>query len=594
MKTALQLLIVATTVSVCSRSQAAPVTLVEQEPVKITTVAAGVVLVDFGKVAFGNLKLLPSSTNSSANGLIVRFGEALKNGRVDRNPPGSVRYAEAAASLHGTDPLVVAPSAKHEYPNGLPNVMGTGLIKTPKQWGVLIPFRWVEIEGWEGALLPSQVLRLAAFAEGWDDHAAAFHSSNEMLNRIWDLCRYSLKATTFAGLYIDGDRERCPYEADAYIDQIGCYYSDPDPRMARDTFEFLLKHPTWPTEWAAHMIFMLHADWMQTGDLNWLSSHFDLVKPKLLESRLRPDGLIGSSEKDVQHNDIIDWPGGERDGYKMSPCNTVVNAFTIRSLALMAEMARALGRNQEAADYGKRAENAQRVFQEKFFDPQRGIYVDGELITHASAHANFIPLAFGLVPPEHGASVIAYIKAKGMPCSVYGAQYLLEGLFQNGEAEAALALMAAPGERSWRHMVDSGATITWEAWDQRFKPNQDWNHAWATAPANLLPRYVLGILPAEPGWKSVLIRPNPAGLETCQGTAPTPRGPVSVSWVNGKVFALNLTGPSSTPVSFDLPGTASSVVRVNGAVVEHKQTGVRLGFSLVPSGPVAIEVSGAH
>ncbi len=29
-------------------------------------------------------------------------------------------------------------------------------------------------------------------------------------------------------------------------------------------------------------------------------------------------------------------------------------------------------------------------------------------------------------------------------------------------------------------MVDTGATITWEAWDQKYKPNQDWNHAWGT------------------------------------------------------------------------------------------------------------------
>ena len=29
-------------------------------------------------------------------------------------------------------------------------------------------------------------------------------------------------------------------------------------------------------------------------------------------------------------------------------------------------------------------------------------------------------------------------------------------------------------------MVESGTTITWEAWDMKCKPNQDWNHAWRT------------------------------------------------------------------------------------------------------------------
>lgn len=39
-------------------------------------------------------------------------------------------------------------------------------------------------------------------------------------------------------------------------------------------------------------------------------------------------------------------------------------------------------------------------------------------------------------------------------------------------------------------MIDQGSTITMEAWSLKAKPNQDWNHAWGAAPANLLPRYL--------------------------------------------------------------------------------------------------------
>lgn len=262
---------------------------------------------------------------------------------------------------------------------------------------MVAPFRWVEIEGWPGVPSKDQVKRRAAFAEGWDDNAASFHCSDEMLNKIWELCRYSIKATTFAGVYVDGDRERTPYEADAYLNQISHYACDPDPRMARDTFEFLLKKPTWPTEWALHMPFILHADWVQTGDLAWLGKNFDALKPKLLEKRLRADGLLASEGKHMK-GDIVDWPTGERDGYVMTPCNTVVNAFYIRSLELMAEMAKTLGRDPEAESYQKKASAAREAFQKAFFDPARGVYRDGEGTEHASSHANFFPLAFGLVP----------------------------------------------------------------------------------------------------------------------------------------------------------------------------------------------------
>ena len=99
-----------------------------------------------------------------------------------------------------------------------------------------------------------------------------------MLNRIWELCRYSIKATTFAGVYVDGDRERIPYEADAYLNQISHYATDNDIQMARDTIDHLMKYPTWPTEWAPHMVFMAYADWMHTGDTEWLAPRYRSIQ----------------------------------------------------------------------------------------------------------------------------------------------------------------------------------------------------------------------------------------------------------------------------------------------------------------------------
>ncbi|HEY5232260.1 MAG TPA: family 78 glycoside hydrolase catalytic domain, partial [Verrucomicrobiae bacterium] len=179
---------------------------------------SNVFLVDFGRVAFGNLQLNPP-TNAAGN-ITVRFGEAIVDGRINRKPPGSVRYAQVEAALDGNKPLVVEPPADKRN-TGQPQA-----VLTPQELGVVLPFRWVEIEGWPGELRPGNLYRRAAFASTWNDNAAAFHSSDEMLNRIWELCRYSIKATTFAGIYVDGDRERTAYEGDAYLDQISQYYTD--------------------------------------------------------------------------------------------------------------------------------------------------------------------------------------------------------------------------------------------------------------------------------------------------------------------------------------------------------------------------------
>jgi len=544
----------------------ASIHLVEQTPVGISKVAPGVFLVDFGRVAFGNLSLTPAKVTSSET-VTVRFGEALKEGRVDTNPPGSVRYAELKVALKRAEPAIVTPPMD-------PRNTKAPAVSSPAPFGVLMPFRWVEVEGWPTELHTNQIRRRAAFDSTWIDDAATFHSSDPMLDKIWDLCNYSIKATTFAGVFVDGDRERLAYEADAYLTQLSYYAGDADPRIPRATFDRLMKFPTWPSEWAPHMVFMAYADWMETGDTAWLAANYQGLKTKLLDKRVGPDGLVMSTRDQIRHGDIVDWPGHERDDYVFTSVNTVVNAFHLRALKEMSELAEALGKKSEAATFLEQEETAQAAFQQKLFDPVSGLYRDGIGTDHASLHANLFPLAFGLVPVDKRSHVAQWLAGRGMAGSVYAAQYLLEGLFENGEDPAALALITAAGDRSWRHMVDSGATITWEAWDQKFKPNQDWNHAWGAAPANLLPRFVLGAQPLTAGWGKALIQPHPGTLTAVEGRTPTPRGELSVSWRREKNFTLTLTLPPGMTAKVELPVLeGSSEVCVDGAPVKAHRDG---------------------
>jgi alpha-L-rhamnosidase len=506
-------------------------------------------------------------------------------GRINRTPPGTVRYSMARVLLAGASSIVAAP------PPDARNTRQPAAILTPPEWGVVTPFRWVEIEGWPGELRPEHLRRQAAFASTWDDGAAAFRSSDDVLDRIWELCRYSIKATTFAGVYVDGDRERIPYEADAYLNQLSHYATDRDSQMARDTFDRLMSHPTWPTEWAFHMIFMAHADWMHTGDAEWLAARYDGLKAKLLLERARADGLLVSSEAQQTREDIVDWPAGERDGFVFTPVNTVVNAFHLRALALMADLAAALNRDADAAGYRARERATREAFERALFDRARGVYRDGEGTGHASLHANLFPLAFGLVPDERAAALADWIAARGMACSVYAAQYLLEGLFERGTGAQALALITAPADRSWRHMLESGTTITWEAWDQKYKPNQDWNHAWGAAPANLLPRFLLGAQPLAPGWRRARIRPIPGRLARAAGTIPTPRGPVQVAWTNEAVFTLTLTVPPGMTAQVELPAPdASRGVFSGGSPVRARRVASRWLLDEDVTGSVTLEV----
>jgi hypothetical protein len=548
---------------------AAPVHLVDEKPVDSKVLEDGSLWIDFGRVSFGNLRVtIPKEAQAN---LRFHFGEKSADGRIDRKPPGTVRYAVADVAAKTGESLVVAPPADKR------NTTDKSAILTPPEWGVVLPFRWVEIQGWPRGAGAEGIIRQSAFASTWDDKAASFSSSDETLDRIWELCRYSIKATTFAGVYVDGDRERIPYEADAYLNQLSHYATDRDIQMARDTYDQLMLRPTWPTEWAPHMVFMAHADWMHTGDADWLRPRYEALKKKLLIERAGDDGLIRSNKQQQQKTDIVDWPKTERDGYVFKEINTVVNAFHLAAISKMADIARAVGKEDEAKEYETRFRSTHARFQELLYIPEKHAYRDGIGTDHTSSHASLFPLAFDLVPESDRNAVAGFLAQRGMRCSVYAAQYLMEALFRNGHDKEAMQLILADGDRSWKHMVNSGTTISWEAWDQKYKPNQDWNHAWGAAPANLLPRFVLGVEPATPGWKSARISPRTSGLKQAQGRIPTSRGPIDVAWKNDGSFDISITLPEGIEANIDLPFThAADKVWMNDKAVEATRAGDRL------------------
>ena len=77
-------------------------------------------------------------------------------------------------------------------------------------------------------------------------------------------------------------------------------------------------------------------------------------------------------------------------------------------------------------------------------------------------------------------------------------------------------------------IYDVGTTITLEAWENRFIPNQDWNHAWGTAPTDLIPRCLMGITPVELGFREVRIQPRIGNLEFAKTRYPTRLGSIDL------------------------------------------------------------------
>jgi alpha-L-rhamnosidase len=272
----------------------------------------------------------------------------------------------------------------------------------------------------------------------------------------------------------------------------------------------------------------------------------------------------------------------------MRPINTVVNAFHGRALVLMSRIAQVLGRADDHARFAKQADLVKATINRLLYDRERGVYVDGEGSDHASLHSNMFMLAFDLVPEDRRQSVVSFLKSRGMACSVYGAQFLLEALYHSGEGQYALELLTAQHDRSWWNMIQVGSTITLEAWDHKYKNNLDWNHAWGAAPADIIPRHLLGIRPLAPGFGKVLIQPQPGSLEHASGTMPTIRGPIRVSLENhdGQPFELRIDIPDNVTAKVALPlrrGQSTTVV-IDGKRVKGEPEGSYLFLDDIDSG----------
>jgi len=567
-----------------------PLVQTEVRPVRVVRKGRGEFFVDFGRAAFGTVRLTAASAEAGV-GVTVRLGEKLgPDDTVDPRPGGTIRFRQMTLPLEpGTHTYRV------QIPRDKRNT-GRAAIKMPEATGEVMPFRYCEIEGLPGDPAELDIVQIAVHYP-FDDAAADFRCSDETLNAVWDLCKYSIKATSFCGVYVDGDRERIPYEADAYINQLCHYCVDREFTLARYSHEYLIQRPTWPTEWPLHSVLMAWADYLYTGDLDSARAFYDDLKAKTLHALAREDGLISTQTGLVTKEflrsihsgrirDIVDWPGGERDGYAMAPINTVVNCFHHEALVLMGRLADALGNDQDAASYKTHAAKVAEAVNTKLVDPATGLYVDGEGKTHSALHANMFPLAFGLVPEDRRERVVEFVKSRGMACSVYAAQYLLEALYLAGEEEHALDLMRDRGKRGWYNMIAAGSTVSLEAWDIKYKPNLDWNHAWGAAPANIIPRFVLGVRPLEPGFGKVLIHPQPGSLSFAKGVVPTIRGPVSVSvGREGGSFRLTVSLPANMTARVILPRAAdTAALTMDGQPASADSAGGRFVIDPVGAG----------
>ena len=179
-----------------------PLVREKEYPKTITRIDEQTTFIDFGKASFASLELT-LECDKEQDTIFVAIGEDALDGRVNSKPHGTVRYY--------CYPLILR-KGRHSYPiipaDDKRNT-GPQAVLVPDYLDQVAPMRYCQIDGYNGKIESQDIVRHTTVYP-FDFSAARFYSNNKVLNKVWELCKYTIKATSAFGVYVDGDRERIP------------------------------------------------------------------------------------------------------------------------------------------------------------------------------------------------------------------------------------------------------------------------------------------------------------------------------------------------------------------------------------------------
>lgn len=327
--------------------------------------------------------------------------------------------------------------------------------------------------------------------------------------------------------------------------------------------------------------------WRRTGDVGFVRDNWDAMLAWVgLQTReaseILPPRLRDVELSDAQRaNHALLWNGPRNFGDWLTPSLTdatdpgslmeaprrtsehVGPFFQGLALTLLAEMATAVGRLDEASDFAARAAEVRRAWAEEYLD-ETGRVRESLMGVHALA------LALGFVPEPHLAAVRAQLveavhaNDDRLDTGFLSGPYLLPALWEAGERDLVHTLLWQSECPSWLYEVDRGGTTIWESWDA-VKPTGEvglssFNHYAFGIVDDWLYGVLAGVRETSPGYRTSRIAPDlDAPLDWVRASVPTPYGALGVRWERqGEGAVLEVDVPPNTVSVVELPQGWSS------------------------------------
>jgi hypothetical protein len=409
-----------------------------------------------------------------------------------------------------------------------------------------------------------------------------FAASNPLLNRIHDLVRWAQRSNMVSVLTDCPHREKLGWLEQYHLNGPSIRYEFDTSRIFTkgmndmadaQTREGLIQDiaPEYKVfdggfrnaaEWGAAFILVAWQQYLFTGDVELMRTHYDAMKryAAFLDSRAK-DGILSDGLGDWYDLDL-DKPGGAAG---LTPAPITATAYYWLDTVTLARIAAVLGRPDDERAYVAKAESIKKRYLAEYYRPAGPSYSTG------SQAALAIPLALGLAEPSTDAAVldalVREVETRGYATAGdVGFRSLLQALAQRGRSDVVYRLITQDEKPGYAFQLKKGATSLTEAWDADRASSH--NHFMMGHVIEWFYQDLAGITadPDGAGFKRVLIRPQPVpGLTWAEATYEAIRGPIAVRWerADGR-FTLKVTVPANTTATVHMPAHGATEVTESG------------------------------
>jgi alpha-L-rhamnosidase len=334
---------------------------------------------------------------------------------------------------------------------------------------------------------------------------------------------------------------------------------------------------TQATAWTDAGIICPWTMWLVYGDTRIIARHWDSML-RFMAWRHQADPRLKGV---AVGNAWGDWLNVQ----ETTPIQYIDLCYHALDARLMADMAGAIGRGDDAAKFRELSAALRSSFQRQYLKPDGALSVDTQ-------SAYVLAMSVGLIPEElvtHSTKILAAKIAKNdyrMATGFLGTKPLLDVLTRGGEHELAVRLFQSRRFPSWGYEVVNGATSVWERWDSftreygfngaNGKQNagmNSFNHYSFGAVMEWAYRDLAGIDTQGPGFRRLVLRPAPPlcthpearPIDWVTASYAHPRGRIVSDWrIGGGKFQWNVTIPANVTATAYVPSESAASVRESG------------------------------